>query len=175
MTILIVKVNGNTVCRAGGDAAPEISVHVSNRFGPKEARISVSGDRPLERHANERVYWPDCDLAVGDEVSIVIESEGTVTPNYSTETHHQKPEEQMEQEFFNLVAKKRLGMGDRPWTKLSAKALAEAMAAPSDFCAFCGKYSDEVESMIAGPVVRICGECVEACSALIEAKKSGVE
>ena len=31
-------------------------------------------------------------------------------------------------------------------------------------CSFCGKYSSEVERMIAGPGVYICNECVELCN-----------
>jgi len=35
-------------------------------------------------------------------------------------------------------------------------------------CSFCGKYSSEVERMIAGPGVYICNECVELCNDIIE-------
>ena len=31
------------------------------------------------------------------------------------------------------------------------------------FCSFCGKSSDEVRKLIAGPTVFICNECVEMC------------
>ena len=31
------------------------------------------------------------------------------------------------------------------------------------FCSFCGKSSEEVRKLIAGPTVFICNECVEMC------------
>jgi len=34
-------------------------------------------------------------------------------------------------------------------------------------CSFCGKRESQVERLIAGPGVYICGECVQACSALL--------
>ncbi|MBP1581401.1 MAG: ATP-dependent protease ATP-binding subunit ClpX, partial [Oscillospiraceae bacterium] len=34
-------------------------------------------------------------------------------------------------------------------------------------CSFCGKYSDEVERMIAGPGVYICNECIELCNEVL--------
>lgn len=35
-------------------------------------------------------------------------------------------------------------------------------------CSFCGKHSDNVKRVIAGPNVYICNECVELCSEIIE-------
>ena len=35
-------------------------------------------------------------------------------------------------------------------------------------CSFCGKYSGEVERMIAGPGVYICNECVELCNEVLD-------
>ncbi len=41
-------------------------------------------------------------------------------------------------------------------------------------CSFCGKSSDQVTYLIAGPTVYICGGCVELCAEIIEqAKASG--
>ena len=34
-------------------------------------------------------------------------------------------------------------------------------------CSFCGKYSNEVERMIAGPGVYICNECIELCNEVL--------
>lgn len=35
------------------------------------------------------------------------------------------------------------------------------------FCDFCGKNQHQVETMIAGPTVHICDECVECSMAII--------
>ena len=35
-------------------------------------------------------------------------------------------------------------------------------------CSFCGKYSGEVERMIAGPGVYICNECIELCNEVLD-------
>lgn len=39
------------------------------------------------------------------------------------------------------------------------------------FCSFCGKESQEVFALIAGPQVFICDECVEACTSIIAEKR----
>jgi ATP-dependent Clp protease ATP-binding subunit ClpX len=41
-------------------------------------------------------------------------------------------------------------------------------------CSFCGKDSDHVTYLIAGPAVYICGGCVELCADIInQAKAAG--
>ena len=35
-------------------------------------------------------------------------------------------------------------------------------------CSFCGKGEEQVDKLIAGPGVYICGECVERCNEIIE-------
>ena len=35
-------------------------------------------------------------------------------------------------------------------------------------CSFCGRTSDEVRKLVAGPNVYICDECVEVCERIIE-------
>lgn len=35
------------------------------------------------------------------------------------------------------------------------------------YCSFCGKESEEVFMLIAGPQVFICDECVETCSKMV--------
>ena len=35
-------------------------------------------------------------------------------------------------------------------------------------CDFCGKFSNELEVLIQGPLVAICDECVETCTFIIE-------
>lgn len=37
-----------------------------------------------------------------------------------------------------------------------------------DTCSFCGRPKDEVNRMIAGPVVMICDDCIIACNALLD-------
>lgn len=39
-------------------------------------------------------------------------------------------------------------------------------------CSFCGKTSDQVERMIAGPDVYICDECINLCKEIIDEEKS---
>ena len=34
-------------------------------------------------------------------------------------------------------------------------------------CSFCGRSSDEVEKLIAGPGVYICNECIEVCENIL--------
>jgi ATP-dependent Clp protease ATP-binding subunit ClpX len=35
-------------------------------------------------------------------------------------------------------------------------------------CSFCGRNSDQVDSLVAGPSVYICGECIQACVAVLD-------
>jgi hypothetical protein len=55
----------------------------------------------------------------------------------------------------------------------SRKALArwrdsmERQSGPSLRCSFCGKHSDAVEFLVAGPAVYICGGCIELCNGVI--------
>ena len=37
-------------------------------------------------------------------------------------------------------------------------------------CSFCGKSQEEVKTLVAGPGVFICDECVQLCQAIIEKK-----
>ena len=37
----------------------------------------------------------------------------------------------------------------------------------SDKCSFCGRTPDQVHSMVAGPNVNICNECIELCNDII--------
>jgi len=39
------------------------------------------------------------------------------------------------------------------------------------YCGFCGKRSDEVETLIAGPCIHACNECVDAMHMLVHAPK----
>jgi ClpX C4-type zinc finger len=36
------------------------------------------------------------------------------------------------------------------------------------FCSFCGKTAKEVPSLLAGPGVYICGNCVKTCNTMLE-------
>ncbi len=47
---------------------------------------------------------------------------------------------------------------------MSTKANAVTTPTPSLFCSFCGKDSDSVKALIAGPSVFICDECVGLCN-----------
>ncbi len=38
-------------------------------------------------------------------------------------------------------------------------------------CSFCGKSQDEVKTLVSGPGVFICDECVQLCQAIIDKKK----
>ena len=40
------------------------------------------------------------------------------------------------------------------------------------YCSFCGKSQHEVQQLIAGPAVFICGECVGLCSEIVQEKTS---
>ena len=40
-------------------------------------------------------------------------------------------------------------------------------------CSFCGRSQHEVQKLIAGPAVFICGECVELCNGILENNASG--
>ena len=39
------------------------------------------------------------------------------------------------------------------------------------YCSFCGKSQHDVQQLIAGPAVLICGDCVNLCSEIIEEKR----
>lgn len=47
-------------------------------------------------------------------------------------------------------------------------AAARAQALPATRCSFCGKPSQEVTRLIAGPGVYICNECVVLCTEILE-------
>ena len=42
---------------------------------------------------------------------------------------------------------------------------------PTLYCSFCKKSQHEVESLIAGPSVAICNECVELCVDILATKQ----
>ena len=42
-------------------------------------------------------------------------------------------------------------------------------------CSFCGRTSEEVRKLVAGPNVYICDECVEVCGRIIADEVGGVE
>ncbi len=44
------------------------------------------------------------------------------------------------------------------------------MSTSDKVCSFCGRSSEEVEQMVAGPGVHICNECVELCQTLVSDK-----
>lgn len=41
------------------------------------------------------------------------------------------------------------------------------------YCSFCGKTSNEVKFLIAGPAVYICDECVDLCVDIIKDNEPG--
>jgi ATP-dependent Clp protease ATP-binding subunit ClpX len=46
--------------------------------------------------------------------------------------------------------------------------VARTVSAPKVvYCDFCGKSSDEVKLLIAGPRVHICNECVDLCTGIV--------
>jgi ATP-dependent protease Clp ATPase subunit len=42
-------------------------------------------------------------------------------------------------------------------------------------CSFCGKSQEEVKTLVAGPGVFICDECVQLCQAIIDKKPAAQE
>lgn len=42
---------------------------------------------------------------------------------------------------------------------------------PTLYCSFCGKNQYEVKSLIAGPTVFICDECVILCNEILDEKR----
>lgn len=36
------------------------------------------------------------------------------------------------------------------------------------YCSFCGKSSEEAETLVAGPAVLICNECIDICQMILE-------
>ncbi|WIG50737.1 MAG: ATP-dependent Clp protease ATP-binding subunit ClpX [Afipia sp.] len=57
---------------------------------------------------------------------------------------------------------------------MAGKSEAAAPKAPIDilFCSFCGKSKDAVKTLIAGPTVFICNECVAVCTKFISGEAS---
>ena len=45
------------------------------------------------------------------------------------------------------------------------------MAQREHYCGFCGKPSDEVEQMLAGPCIMVCNECVDMMHKMIHEPK----
>ena len=170
MPLLKIKINDKTVCRAGGEMAPQIGVYVGNSRESKEARISIKGYREVGQHTTEHREWPQYELVQGDEVSVLIESEGEASEPSSCSTFDNRSNmERLDRMIVDLVAKRRLS-GEGPGPVLSEEALAESQY----FCSFCAKHSSEVETMIAGPNVCICGECVVVCEELVAAKAGDI-
>jgi len=58
-----------------------------------------------------------------------------------------------------------LDLSDRSLSLVGAQLLVADDAEP--VCSFCGKSQAQVKTLIAGPGVHICGECVEATSEII--------
>lgn len=46
---------------------------------------------------------------------------------------------------------------------------------PQPICSFCGRTSDEVERLIAGPGVYICNECIEVCDSILKEENRKAE
>jgi hypothetical protein len=47
--------------------------------------------------------------------------------------------------------------------------LAQWLRSPARLrCSFCGRNSDQVERLVAGPSVYICDECIKTCVAVLE-------
>lgn len=46
---------------------------------------------------------------------------------------------------------------------------------PQPICSFCGRTSDEVERLIAGPGVYICNECIEVCDSILKGEHRKAE
>jgi hypothetical protein len=44
----------------------------------------------------------------------------------------------------------------------------QAPSEPRLICSFCGKNQDQVRTLIAGPSVNICDECVDLCNEILE-------
>ena len=42
-------------------------------------------------------------------------------------------------------------------------------------CSFCGRTSEEVRKLVAGPNVFICDECIEVCQSIIEEELGAIE
>lgn len=57
---------------------------------------------------------------------------------------------------------------------MAASANAGPSERPADtlFCSFCGKSKDAVKTLIAGPTVFICNECVSVCTKFISGEAS---
>lgn len=45
------------------------------------------------------------------------------------------------------------------------------MSRREHYCGFCGKSSDEVERMLAGPCIEVCNECVDMMHKLVHEPK----
>lgn len=60
----------------------------------------------------------------------------------------------------------------RPETRRPLRAALARLRGRKDAlkCSFCGKPESEVEKLIAGPAVFICGECVAKCVAILRAE-----
>jgi len=43
-----------------------------------------------------------------------------------------------------------------------------SVAVPHQLCTFCGRQEDRIVRLIAGPGVRVCGDCGELCSEILE-------
>ena len=146
---------------------PQRGVYVGNSHKSEPLYASLNAYKPLGPHDTEHHEWPNINLSVGDRVSIQVEESGEPstppkTRRFSTESNNRK----LEESVAKLIAEARLS-GHGPG------ALDPKMAEKTDYyCSFCSKHSTEVETLISGPSVNICSECVAKCQEVLERQKS---
>ena len=54
------------------------------------------------------------------------------------------------------------------WSSLKKSPSGKSKGSKVLYCSFCGRSSEVVEKLIAGPKVHICDECVWRCNAILE-------
>lgn len=66
------------------------------------------------------------------------------------------------------LAQKELQDTVRNLCKVSGQPVPDFVEAQPPFCSFCGKGTNQVRKMVAGPSVYICNECVTTAQRIIE-------
>jgi hypothetical protein len=163
MPIIEIKINGEIYCKAGGPLAPQVGVYIGNSQESKEVTLSINGYRESGPHITEHREWPKKEIENGDEVTVILKSEGEISKPEKISTFDNRPnQKKLENMIAEMIVESRLS-GKGPGPVLPKDALVKSRF----FCSFCAKHSSEVKTLIAGPSVYICDECIDVCKELI--------
>ena len=116
----------------------------------------------------EHSVWEFDELPAGTRIELIAESGHTYDPPDRSETRTSKPLEIPAEDTPDILAI------ERELVDLKNALSQIQMRKARESCAFCGRHKDEVLRLIAGPLVMICGDCVDSCKELLSGEAGAV-